>query len=339
MINACLLGGWLHWGNQAASHPSAAALREALHVLGSRRSLCTSRPDPCNRFSGQEWSLTICQSNSGKATTEQWPKQCFLITQMTQFKFLSSFKHLPWLSLLLCNENLPLKWQIVYWGRLGGLLCLSSWWQLCSQQASQRIEMYKRSLVGKEISLLSHLWSFIDYKKHWIVNIFIFTYVDIKPTSVVSKNCSTGTLVRMPTCLPLLVLPGELFWEERSHPCQKRLRRNSFQNQESWWRGSSFSSTQNFCCTSCVKEAKQLLGRFECTCLETAVPTSWIVGPDPAFQQSQRHMGTLQLFASKHWFDPCVHKHHTHLCRRMFFFSVADTTIQFILPFGLINVL
>lgn len=27
---------------------------------------------------------------------------------------LSSFNHLPWLFLLLHNENLPLKWQIVY---------------------------------------------------------------------------------------------------------------------------------------------------------------------------------------------------------------------------------
>lgn len=199
--------------------------------------------------------------------------------------------------------------------------------------------MYKRCLVGKEISLLSHLWSFIYYKKHWIVNIFIFTYVDIKPTSVVSKNCSTGTLVRMPTCLPLLVLPRELFWEERRcHPCQKRLRRNSFQNQESWWRGSSFSSTQNFCCTSCVKEPKQLLGRFECTCLETAV-------------QQAGSWGLILHFSNhKDTWAPCsslqantglifVSPNTTLIFRRRMFFSVADTTIQFMLPFGLINVL
>lgn len=61
-----------------------------------------------------EGALSICQSKSSKAAAEQWPGQCFFNCRDDTVRVFSSFKYLPWLFLLLQNENLPRKWQMVY---------------------------------------------------------------------------------------------------------------------------------------------------------------------------------------------------------------------------------
>lgn len=119
---------------------------------------------------------SLCWVQWSETSSERMPKQqrqsCN--TTMTRAVFfnytddtiqvLSSFKCLPWPSSLLYNENLPSKWQIIYWVRGNKEPAVSERLATALQPTScpEKTEMCRRRLIGKGISLLSHLRSFIS---------------------------------------------------------------------------------------------------------------------------------------------------------------------------------
>lgn len=110
---------------------------------------------------------------------------------------LSSFKHLLCLFLLLHNENLPLKWQIVYCKKQKEKNTKQKQqpkpvvfeWLVTTVQPTDRETYEKRSLIGKVISLPPYPWSFVVIlgKSHtgFLTSLSPIN-MNLKPTSIVS---------------------------------------------------------------------------------------------------------------------------------------------------------
>lgn len=239
---------------------------------------------------------------------------------------LSNFKHLLCLFLLLHNENLPLKWQIVYCKKQKEKNTKQEQqpkpvvfeWLVTTVQPTDRERYEKRSLTGKVISLPPYPWSFVSdsWKKPYrVFNIFISHKHELKTYQHCFINLRCRHICEDAhelTGLALLFLPGALSWPEKVIHARRGSGKAPSKTGKAHREASGVFLHENFVASHVFKDPNQ---PESSTGLNSGPWRSQvqhpgragIMGPDPAPHQEspqpQSCMDTLQLLARKLWFD------------------------------------